>query len=196
MKTISRILLAAALVLGVSPSFAQTQNAPLKPDVTKQFGDWIVRCYPVSSPSPCDMFELLAQKKTGNRVMSVSFAYAPKANRYVVQIAVPLGVALKTGLTIKADAYTSPALRFRRCDRGGCYVEGVTDAAMIDALSKAGGQAKATIASVEGRTLDVAFSLKGFGEARNAMAELAKQKAVAEPVQPPQAPAQNTLSPE
>jgi invasion protein IalB len=189
MKTISRFLLAATLVMGVSPAFAQgQQNAPLRPDVTKQYGDWLVRCYPVASPSPCDMFELLAQKKTGNRVMSMSFAYAPKQDRYVVQIAVPLGVALKTGLTIKADAYTSPALRFRRCDRGGCYVEGVTDAAMINALSQGSGQAKAVIASDEGRTLDVAFSLKGFGEARNAMSELAKQRASAAAPPPGQPP--------
>jgi invasion protein IalB len=192
MKTISRILLAAAFAMAASPVFAQAQPAQPKPDVTKQYGDWLVRCYPVSSPSPCDMFELLAQKKTGNRVMSMSFAYAPKENRYVVQIAVPLGVALKNGLTIKAGTYSSPALRFRRCDRGGCYVEGVTDAAMIDALSQNTGQAKATIASDEGRVLDVAFSLTGFGEARNAMAELAKQKAVALPPPPPE----NTLSPE
>lgn len=192
MKTISRIFLATAFVMAASPVFAQAQSAPPKPDVTKQYGDWLVRCYPVSSPSPCDMFELLAQKKTGNRVMSMSFAFAPKENRYVVQIAVPLGVALKTGLTIKAGTYSSPTLRFRRCDRGGCYVEGVTNSAMVDALSQGTGQAKATIASDEGRTLDVAFSLTGFGEARNAMAELAKQRAVAQPAPPPQ----NTLSPE
>lgn len=196
MKTITRILLAASLVMGASQALAQTQNAPPKPDVTKQYGDWMVRCYPVSSPSPCDMFELLAQKKTGNRVMSVSFAYAPKVQRYVVQIAVPLGVALKTGLTIKAADYTSPALQFRRCDRGGCYVEGVTDLAIVNALSQQNGQAKAMIAASDDRKLDVAFSLKGFGEARNAMVELAKQRATEAPPPAHEAPAQNTLSPE
>ncbi|HTO40867.1 MAG TPA: invasion associated locus B family protein [Rhizomicrobium sp.] len=173
-KTI-RFLLAAGLVLGLTPAFAQT--APPKPDITKQFGDWLVRCYPVSSPSPCDMYELLAQKDTGNRVMSMSFAYAPKQDRYVVQIAVPLGVALKTGLTIKAADYVSPVMQFRRCDRGGCYVEGVTDSALLSALAQQSGDAKATIASDDGRSLDVNFSLKGFGEARSAMAELAKQRA-------------------
>lgn len=194
MKTIIRFVVAASLALASSPAFAQANaqaQAPLKPDLTKQVGDWMVRCYPVASPSPCDMFELLAQKNSGNRVMSMSFAYAPKADRYVVQIAVPLGVDLQKGLTIKAGSYTSPALRFRRCDRGGCYVEGVTDSSIVSALSQNDGQAKATIASVEGRTLDVAFSLKGFGEARSQMADLAKQKATAAPTPPPQ----NTLSP-
>jgi invasion protein IalB len=184
MRTIVRLVLAAALALCAAPSFAQEQQAPAappKPDVTKQVGDWIVRCYPVNSPSPCDMFQLLAQKKTGNRVMTMSFAYAPKAERYAVQIAVPLGVSLAKGLTIKADDYTSPALQFRRCDRGGCYVEGLTDAAMLDALGQHNGQAKAVIVTDEGRSLDVSFSLKGFSDARTAMTDLAKQKASAAP---------------
>jgi invasion protein IalB len=188
MRTTVRFLLAAGLAMGATAALAQQQQAPLKPDVTKQHGDWLVRCYPVASPSPCDMFELLAQKKSGNRVMSVSFAYAPKANRYVVQIAVPLGVELSKGLTIKAADYASPTLSFRRCDRGGCYIEGVTDPAMLDALGQNGAQAKASIVSTEGKTLDINFSLNGFAEARSEMAELAKQKATAAPAQP--APAQ------
>ena len=58
---------------------------------TKPFGDWTVRCFPVKSPSPCDMFELLANKKdTRQRVMSVSIAYLPANDRHVIQIAVPL----------------------------------------------------------------------------------------------------------
>lgn len=175
MSKTTRLLMAASLALALTPAFAQ--NSPPKPDITKQYGDWLVRCYPVASPSPCDMYELLAQKETGNRVMSMSFAYAPKQDRYVVQIAVPLGVALKTGLTIKAGDYVSPVMQFRRCDRGGCYIEGVTDAAILSALAQQSGNAKATIASDDGRSLDVNFSLKGFGEARSAMIDLAKQRA-------------------
>ena len=187
MRTTTRFLLAAALAMGTTTALAQQQQqAPLKPEVTKQHGDWLVRCYPVTSPSPCDMFELLAQKKSGNRVMSVSFAFAPKANRYVVQIAVPLGVELGKGLTIKAADYASPALQFRRCDRGGCYIEGVTDAGMLDALGQNGGQARASIVSTEGKTLDINFSLNGFAEARADMTDLAKQKAK-EPPAPAQA---------
>lgn len=175
MSKITRFLLAAGLVLGLTPALAQ--NGPPKPDITKQFGDWLVRCYPVASPSPCDMYEVLAQKDTGNRVMSMSFAYAPKQDRYVVQIAVPLGVALKNGLIIKAGDYASPVMQFRRCDRGGCYVEGVTDKALLSALAQRSGEAKATIASDDGRTLDVNFSLKGFSDAHGEMASLAKQRA-------------------
>lgn len=187
MRTTMRFLLAAIFAFGTTQALAQAQQpAAPKPDVNKQVGDWLVRCYPVQSPSPCDMFELLAQKKTGNRVMSMSFAYAPKADKYVVQIAVPLGVELKKGLVVKAGEYTSQTLQFRRCDRGGCYVEGLTDAAIIDAMAQNGDTGKATISSTEGRSLDISFSLKGFEEARTQMVELAKQKATAAPAAPAQ----------
>jgi invasion protein IalB len=185
MRTILRFLLAAVLAMATTAALAQQQQqAQLKPDVTQQHGDWLVRCYPVASPSPCDMFELLAQKKSGNRVMSVSFAFAPKANRYVVQIAVPLGVELGKGLTLKAGDYASPVLNFRRCDRGGCYIEGVTDASILDALGQNGGQGKASIVSTEGKTLDINFSLNGFSEARAEMTDLARQKAKEPAAQP------------
>ena len=56
MRTTMRFLLAAALAMGATTALAQQQQqAPLKPEVTKQHGDWLVRCYPVTSPSPCDM---------------------------------------------------------------------------------------------------------------------------------------------
>jgi invasion protein IalB len=193
MNSTMRLFFAAAIALCAAPALAQPQNgqaAPPKPDVSKQVGDWLVRCYPVQSPSPCDMFEVLAQKKSGNRVMSISFAYAPKADKYVVQIAIPLGVELKKGLVIKAGEYTSPALQFRRCDRGGCYVEGLTDSAIVDGLAQNGDTAKATISSVEGRSLDISFSLKGFAQAKSEMIDLAKQKATNPPPQPENATAQ------
>ena len=183
MRTTMRFLLAAAFALGATQAFAQAQNMP-KPDVNKQVGDWLVRCYPVQSPSPCDIFELLAQKKTGNRVMSVSFAYAPKAGKYVAQVAVPLGVELKKGLVIKAGEYASPLMQFRRCDRGGCYVEGLTDSGLVDALAQNGDAGKATIFSTEGRSVDISFSLRGFGDARSEMVELAKQRAANAAAQP------------
>lgn len=183
MKITVRFLLAAGCALAAGTALAQSQNAPPKPDVSKQVGDWLVRCYPVASQSPCDMFELLAEKESGNRVMSISVAYAPRADKYVMQIAVPLGVELKKGLTIKAGDYASPALPFRRCDRGGCYVEGLADSGIVDALSRNGDKAKATITSIEGRTLDIAFSLKGFADAKSQMATLAKQKATQAPAQ-------------
>src|SRR6516164_4413416 len=125
---ISRSLLSAAvLLLAAVPALAQTapqqgQRQPLVANETKAVGDWTVRCFPIKSPSPCDMFELLADKKNGNRVMSVSIAYVPQQDRHAIQIALPLGVALAKGVQLQSDTFSSPVMRYRRCDRAGCYV--------------------------------------------------------------------------
>ena len=57
------------------------------------------------------------------RVLGVSIAYVPGNDRHVVQIAVPLGVSIAKGAVIKTDCLYLATLPFRRCDRGGCYVE-------------------------------------------------------------------------
>jgi invasion protein IalB len=151
-------------------------SAPLTPSETKTFGDWTVRCYPISSPSPCDMYELLANKQTNQRVMSLSIAYMPSGDKHVIQIAVPLGILIPTGLVIESDTYTSPALHYRRCDRAGCYVEMLFDNAAVTSLASATGPAKIKIVADGGKVFEIPFSLKGYTDAHGAMVDLARKK--------------------
>jgi invasion protein IalB len=191
MKSIRKFV-AGVLALGLlSVGAAYAENAPtgpVQPNETKPFGDWTVRCYPVKSPSPCDMFELLANKQTQQRVLSVSIAYMPAGDRHVIQIAVPLGVSIQRGLILQSDTYTSPALHYRRCDRGGCYVEMLMQNDAVQALATAGGQAKVRVFAVTGKAFEIPFSLNGFSDAHGAMQDLARKK-VAGTATPPAAPA-------
>ena len=66
------------------------------PDV-KPVQDWFVRCFPVQSPSPCDMFQELDDQRTRQRVVSLSFAYVPSLDRHALQITVPLEVSIRQG---------------------------------------------------------------------------------------------------
>jgi invasion protein IalB len=189
--TSMRKILAGAFALSLLAFGAAAQNAPaagrqpMAPTDTKQFGDWMVRCYPVSSPSPCDMFELLADKTNHQRVLSISIAYVPSTDRHVIQIAVPLGVLIQKHLTLASDAYTSPDLHFRRCDRGGCYVEMLIQNDAVNALNTAAGPGKITVYANGGRRFDIPFSLKGFADAHGTMQDLARKKGG----KPPEAPA-------
>ncbi len=151
--------------------------APPGPSESKQYGDWLVRCFPVNSPSPCDMFELLANKQSKQRIMSVSIAYVPNGDRHVIQIAVPLGVLIQRGIVLSTDAYSSPMLHYRRCDRGGCYVEMLMLPDTLNALTAASGSAHVRIYAEGGKAYDIPFSLKGFSDAHGAMADLARKKA-------------------
>jgi invasion protein IalB len=199
MKTMRKIFAGALALSLFAFGGAAAQDAPatgghqpMAPTDTKQFGDWMVRCYPVSSPSPCDMFELLANKANHQRILSISIAYIPASDKHVIQIAVPLGVLIPKHLTMSSDAYTSPDLHYRRCDRAGCYVEMLVQNDAINALNTATGSGKITIYAGGGRRFDIPFSIKGFSDAHGAMVDLARKKGG----RPADAPAPAPAAPE
>jgi invasion protein IalB len=190
--------IAALLLLSLGaatgqPAPAPSAGAPLQPSETKTFGDWTVRCYPIASPSPCDMYELLANKQNNQRVMSLSIAYLPSGDKHVIQVAVPLGILIPKGLVIESDTYTSQMLHYRRCDRGGCYVEMLFDNAAISALSTASGPARIKIVADNGKVFEIPFSLKGYADAHGAMVDLARKKTAEKP--PPATPAATPVAP-
>jgi len=175
---------AAALLLvpaALAQDAAQQQHAPqankpVQPDVTKEFGDWTVRCYPVSSPSPCEMLELRVAKKDGQKILGVLLAYIPSRDADVLQISVPLGVALQNGLVINSDTFKSGVLKYRRCDMQGCYVETAIDSKTVGDIGRAT-KAEAQIIAMDGKRYNLVFSLKGFTDAHRSLVDLAKQKA-------------------
>ena len=189
------IVLGAALACGPAQAQAQAQapQAPGKLDMT-QVEDWQVRCSPVASPSPCDMFQEMANKDRNQRILAISVAYVPSVDRYALTIAVPLGISIPRGITLQSDSYTTPAFRYRRCDRDGCYVEAPVDKSVIEGLAKSSpdGKARANIVVDNGKAYALTFSLKGFAAAHDDMVgkARAKAKAVSPPGAAPAAPQQ------
>jgi invasion protein IalB len=171
---------------------AAPDAAPGRPDV-KPVGDWFVRCFPIQSPSPCDMFQEGDSPTTRQRMLAVSLAYVPSLDRHALQITVPLEVSIPRGLTIQTDSFTSPVLKYRRCDRNGCYVETAVDNSFVESLSKSGPAGKIIIAAdSDGKLYPLTLSLKGFAEAHDNMVAQAraKAKAVTKAGDTPPAPAQ------
>ncbi|MGH6828658.1 MAG: invasion associated locus B family protein [Rhizomicrobium sp.] len=154
----------------------QPASAAAQPEV-KAVGDWLVRCYPTQTTSPCDMYQQQNDAKSQQRVLSVSIAYIPHLDRHVIQISVPLGVSIPRGTTLQAGSYTSPVLPFRRCDRAGCYVEMLIDNSTIDQLSHASGNALIKVTADDGKNYDLKLSLNGFTQAHDSMAEQARARA-------------------
>ncbi len=117
----------AAVIVGATAASAQDadQQAPKKqitPTVMKTFGGWDVRCYPVSTPAPCDMWEAIAFKKGGQLAVSVSIVYVPSRDDHLLQFIVPLGVDLAKGAKIVSPSYSSDTWPYHHCDRIGCYI--------------------------------------------------------------------------
>jgi invasion protein IalB len=182
----------AGLLLSCGAVMAQQPDAagPGRPEI-KPVGDWFVRCFPIQSPSPCDMFQELDSPTTKQRVLSISLAYVPSMDRHAIQIMVPLEIAIQKGVTIKTDAFTSPLLKYRRCDRNGCYVETPVDNNFIEAIARSSGEkGKVNIVADTGKTYALDFYLKGFPAAHDDMVTQARAKAksVAKPADAAAAP--------
>jgi invasion protein IalB len=180
MKT---VLAGAFMGLMTGAALAQAPDAapPAKPEV-KTVQDWAVRCFPVQSASPCDIFQELDNKATGQRVISMSIAFYPSVNRHALVVAVPLDVSLAKGVKLQAGSYTSPLLKYRRCDRNGCYVEVAVDNGMIESLARSSGDSgKINIAADNGKAYALNFSLKGFAAAHDDMVSQARVKAKTPP---------------
>jgi invasion protein IalB len=173
-------LAAAVLIAGSAVALAQTAPPGPATDV-KEFGDFTVRCFPVKSLSPCDMYQERSAKDTGQKILSMSVAYVPSLNVYGIQVSVPLGVAIQKGLVIQSSGITTPVLPYHRCDRAGCYVEMRMEKDMVDKLSHSDPTAKIQIVADNGKSFNLNFSLNGFGAANDAMVELAKAKATSAP---------------
>ena len=164
---------AAATPVGAA---APSGPPPTPTDVTN-VGSWTVRCFPVSSPTPCEMYEELDTKEGHQRVLGVTIAYAPSADKHLLLVAVPLGVAIPQGVVIQTDTFTSPALHYRSCDRAGCYVELVIDNSSVDSMAKSGPNAAVKIIADGGKAFPLHLSLDGFASAHEKMTALAKEKA-------------------
>ena len=170
--------MSALFVSGVALAQQPAPESPGRPE-TKTVEDWIVRCFPIQSPSPCDMFQEQDQQQTRQRVLSLSIAYVPSLDRHAIQVSVPLDISIPKGVTIQAEGYTSPVLKYRRCDRNGCYVEQAVDNALVEGLAKSGGSGKVNIFADNGKSYALNFSLKGFTAAHDDMVAQAKAKAKA-----------------
>ena len=181
MKTLSLLsgVLLAALVSGaaLAQAPAAAPAAPPPPPEVKNIGDWLVRCYPAQTQSPCDMYQQQNDAKSQQRVLAVSIAYIPHIDKHAIQISVPLGVSVTRGVVLQAGSYTSPAMPYRRCDRGGCYVEMLLDNPVIDQLNHAGDTALLKITADDGKNYQLKISLNGFTAAHDSMAEQARAKA-------------------
>jgi len=170
----------ALLALGSGAALAQQAQAPAAPPAppeVKQIGDWQVRCFPVQSPSPCDMFQQQGDERTKQRILAMSIAFDPAANMHLIQIVVPLGISVGPGVVIHTSTYTSKVMPYRRCDRAGCYVERPLDNDVIQQLTRAGDSAMVKIVADDGKKYDLKVPLNGFAAAHDSMSEQARQKA-------------------
>lgn len=180
--------LAAALLatLAAAPAqdaAAQQQQQP-KPSVSKDIEGWTLRCFDNKDVQRCKITEVLVNKKTGRQVLGVSLQYFPDQKRSLVEIGVPLGMALENGASVVTDTYKTGTLRYTICYPQGCYVATAVDEGAVEQLGRA---TKASVDVVQygsGKKLSIPFPMDGFSAAYRAMVENSHGAPAAAPAAP------------
>lgn len=164
--------LGLAALLAV-PVAAQNQQSPVTDQQAS--GSWTVRCYRVQG-LPCDISQSTVDRARKVVIASVSIAYIPKSNAYFGRFVLPLGVSFDQGMGLQIGEFRAASLKFRICERDGCYVTGILPPAMIEAM-QAGGKGEINAALVDGRKFKLPIVLDGFSDGLDVL----KKWAVAKP---------------
>jgi invasion protein IalB len=179
-----RPLLGLALAAGLGAFAASAQDAPAPSDYSmKKVGDWTIVCTTAASQTPCEMTQGVADKNSGQRLLTISFVYVPVRDQSWVVIVVPLGVSIPKGAILVTDSFTSPKIPYNHCDRNGCYAQVPIDKNTLQTLGHSSA-ASIKISPDVGKDLDLRLSLTGFSDANDALITMTKQKAKAPPPAP------------
>jgi len=103
-------------------------------------------------------------KGSGRLLTRVTFLLAAANQEPKLNIQLPLGVLIQAGATIRIDENPPQGLRFRTCDRGGCYAETPLSTALLAQLRK-GSKLVIEFKNLAEKTIKLPLSLGGFDEA-------------------------------
>jgi len=134
---------------------------------TYTYDDWQVTCQQGKDKSNnCAMSQQGVDKKSGHLIYQVAIA-APKRNGpKKLDVLVPLGVLLPSGVTIAVDkgADSTFKLAYRYCAAAGCVAE-TTVGKKITTLFRGGHKAELRIRNQDRKKITLPLSLKGFSKA-------------------------------
>lgn len=169
----------AAIAGIVLPAAALAQGAAQQPTVTdsRTNGSWSVRCVKTAATF-CDMTQVSYVRGRNLRLATIAINYLPKNNSYIGHFIVPLGVSFDAGLGLDVGSFHQAKLRYRRCERDGCVVEGALPATLVAAMQNsntAKGSMKITF--VNGRKIDVPIVLDGFSDSLDLLKQWTNDKA-------------------
>ncbi|BCG89001.1 invasion associated locus B family protein [Mesorhizobium sp. 113-3-9] len=124
------------------------------------FGTWKTECLEKAAKPNC---QVIVRSAVGDQIALVLGIARPAKGGARMQMAVPLGLAIEKGVTIKVGAYSN-AFPISRCTAQGCLVEGEVPQPLIEALQK-GTDGAALIYSSDGQAIKLPLPAKSFAEA-------------------------------
>ncbi len=171
-KVLFRLFAAFGLAAAGASASVHAQNQPNEKDTAEvqRFADWVLRCRPKTADQPriCRMVQSIVTTEGARPVLEVVVGRFGAERTLAAVILVPLGVRLRPGLGLQVDDSTAQVFFFERCRRNSCQAEVVLKEELLKSF-KAGLVGNVMFQDGAGRPVKVAFSLKGFTAALEAL---------------------------
>jgi invasion protein IalB len=150
---------------------AQPAEAPPRTLSTEAFEQWTLECYdPAFEEGPCQITHRVLSGGANQVVMVFALFASSATGSANVQIALPLGISVPSGIQLTLGNGYQSRIEIQRCTPQGCIVEGTGSDALLTAMKQ---EASGTIgvANEDGQQIQLPFSLSGFTAAYTAMIE-------------------------
>jgi len=125
--------------------------------------NWVVNCTGTgaSSAMRCEMFQQVVVKETNRRLLRMSILPQPNSDNDLISFAVPHGLMLQRPLRMQVDEDPVIEFPYTHSDGSGVYANAVLKPEWL-ASFKRGNDLKISFDTIEGKTVTVTLSLKGF----------------------------------
>ncbi len=143
-------------------------DAPPQVPTTSVYQDWQVSCPAADDRTRgCDIRQDVLDNRTHNMLLRLLVVRIK--DRDTLALTVPYNVLLAPGVGIGLDGKPARIYPFATCNAVGCVARIALDRELAAAIGAAG-QARVLFAGLNGRTVGVPFSLKGYKAAMHAYA--------------------------
>jgi invasion protein IalB len=151
------------------PSAPAAQDQSKAPAITEQkYGEWALQCTSDKSMNPpCQIIYRLASADQKQIATVISMAKA-SGDAVGMQMALPLGFAIQSGVKIEFGPKFSTMAAVSRCTVQGCLIEGMAPQNMLAAMLKEK-SGKITVRMMQGNEIALPVNLDGFAQAYQAM---------------------------
>lgn len=168
--------------LGAASAFAQVDVAKEEARggeaatvTAERFDDWTLRCVTAAAASPaCEVTQPLMVAHDGSPVEILKLAVSRASDKagkadWALVVLTPLDVHLPADFGFATGTAKPVLLKYRNCNQLGCFVIVPLENDRLAALKKAA-DGTAYFRLLNGQTVKVSFSLKGFTKAFDALA--------------------------
>ncbi|WP_299150247.1 invasion associated locus B family protein [uncultured Tateyamaria sp.] len=128
--------------------------------VPQEFEDWRVTCTAQASET-CRVWQRVQIAHEGKTQDVMAVSVAPSDEGLVLLVQVPIDVFLPADFGLRIDGQNERRVRYRNCNQAGCWVLIVLNDRLLRQL-QSGLTAETAMSLVEGETVRVSFSLRGF----------------------------------